>query len=267
MIEQYLADMTHLDPVVRYEAAQKLGASGDSRAIQPLIAALNDENTKVQYAAFSGLIKLNAGDAAAPLLDLLLTSPSSKIWELLKLNIGMRLRSGLLDLLPHGDSALAARINAALDDPALDEAQRALLIRMLGRTATGERTEQLIDILLHGSPTIQGAAAEALGYIGDPAGVAPLTLFLYDSRNELREIAVEALGRIGHASAFDKVLVVLGDENEWVRRAAAEALGALGDHRAVEPLSEALKDENVVVQDAAFDALKKLSYGRYDATL
>ena len=63
------------------------------------------------------------------------------------------------------------------------------------------------------------------------------------------------------------MLVVLNDENEWVRRAAAEALGALGDHRAVEPLSEALKDENSVVQDAAFDALKKLSYGRYDATL
>ena len=267
MFEQYLADITHTDPVVRYEAAQKLGASSDSRAIQPLIKALPDANSKVQYAAFSGLIKLNAGEAAAPILDLLLGSPESKIWELLKLNIGMRLRTGLLDLLPHGDDALATQICAALENPTLDEGQRALVIRMLGRTAAGDRTEQLIDILLHGSPAIQGAAAEALGYVGDPRAVGPLLLFLHDSSDELREIAVEALGRIGHASAFDRVLGVLSDENEWVRRAAAEALGALGDHRAVEPLSAALKDENTVVQDAAFDALKKLSYGKYDATL
>ncbi|MEP7290950.1 MAG: HEAT repeat domain-containing protein, partial [Chloroflexota bacterium] len=75
MFEQYLADMTHTDPLVRYEAAQKLGASNDSRAIQPLIAALPDASSKVQYAAFSGLVKLNAGEAAAPILDLLLSSP------------------------------------------------------------------------------------------------------------------------------------------------------------------------------------------------
>ncbi|MEP7291292.1 MAG: HEAT repeat domain-containing protein, partial [Chloroflexota bacterium] len=210
---------------------------------------------------------LNAGEAAAPILDLLLSSPDSKIWELLKLNIGMRLRKGLLDLLPHGDAAIANQLSAALENPKLDESQRALVIRMLGRTATADRVEQLIDILLHGTPLIQGAAAEALGYIGDPRAVGPILLFLHDTSNELREIAVEALGRIGHTSAFDRVLSVLSDESEWVRRAAAEALGALGDHRAVEPLSAALQDENTVVQDAAFDALKKLSYGRYDATI
>lgn len=267
MFEQYLADMTHTDPVVRFEAVQKLGASNDARAIQPLIAALPDENAKVQYAAFSGLIKLNAGDAAEPIIDVLLENPNSKLWELLKLNIGMRLRSGLLDLLPHGDETLTERISAALNDEALDDAQRSLAVRMLGRTATADRVEMLIDLLLHGSPLMQGAAAEALGYVGDPRGVNPLVIFLYDSRNELREIAVEALGRIGHDSAVEKVIGLLSDENEWVRRAAAEALGVLGDRRAVEPLSAAMQDEHTVVQDAAFEALKKLSYGKFDAQM
>jgi HEAT repeat protein len=267
MFEQYLTDMTHTDPVLRYEAAQKLGASNDSRAIQPLIIALKDENSKVQYAAFSGLIKLNAGDAAAPILDTLLDNPDSKIWELLKLNIGMRLRAGLLDLLPHGDSALAERISASLQASDLDDGCRALVLRMLGRTGTSDHVEPLIDILLHASPIVQGGAAEALGYIGDARAVAPLTLFLFDTSDELREIAVEALGRIGHPSAVDHVMNILSDENEWVRRAAAVALGSLGDPRAVEPLSAAMNDENSVVQDAASEALRKLSYGGQDQTL
>ncbi len=267
MFEQYLADMTHNDAGVRYEAAQKLGASNDARAIQPLIAALPDENSKVQYAALSGLIKLNAGEAAAPILDMLLNDLNNRVWGLLKLNIGMRLRSGLLDMMPHGDERMTGFILAALENDALDEHQRALLIRLLGRTATPEMAAFLIDVLLHGSPTIQGAAAEALGYIGSEEGVNPLLLFLNDNRDELREIAVEALGRIGHARAFEPVLARLQDANEWVRRAAVVALGDLGDRRAIEPLSEALQDENDVVQDAAFEALKKLSYGRYDVTL
>jgi HEAT repeat protein len=267
MFEQYLANLNHADATVRYEAAQKLGASNDSRAIQPLIGALPDANSKVQYAAFSGLIKLNAGEAAEPILDLLLTNPDSKIWDLLKLNIGLRLRTGLLEMMPHGDEQMAAHIVAALETDSLDDHQRALFVRLLGRTATNDRAEMMIDVLLHGSPVIQGAAAEALGYIGDARGVNPLLLLLHDSSDELREIAAEALGRIGDARAFESILPLLKDENEWVRRAAAVALGDLGDHRAVEPLSEALQDENAVVQDAAFEALKKLSYGKYDVTL
>jgi HEAT repeat protein len=264
MFEQYIANLNHADPAVRYEAAQKLGASNDSRAIRPLIDVLPDANAKVQYAAFSGLIKLNAGEAAEPILDLLLTNLDSKIWDLLKLNIGLRLRAGLLEMMPHGDARMTEQLVAALDNDTLDDHQRALFLRLLGRTATNDRVDMLIDILLHGSPVIQGAAAEALGYLGDADGVNPLLIFLHDSSDELREIAAEALGRIGDVRAFDAILPLLKDENEWVRRAAAAALGDLGDRRAIEPLSDMLQDENTVVVDAAFDALKKLSYGRYD---
>ncbi len=267
MFERYVADLTHTDPGVRYEAAQKLGASNDPRAIQPLIAALPDDNAKVQYAAFSGLVKLNAGEAAEPILSMLLSDLDSRVWQLLKLNIGLRLRTGLLDMMPHGDECMTETLCAALQMPGLDEHQRALLVRLLGRAATADRVNMLISLLIKGTPTIQGAAAEALGYVGDARAVAPLLLFINDQRDELREIAAEALGRIGHASAFDPLITMLGDESEWVRRAAAVALGDLGDRRAIEPLSEALQDENTLVQDAAFEALKKLSYGSYDMTL
>lgn len=267
MFEQYLVDMTHADAAVRYEAAQKLGASNDARAIPPLIAALPDANAKVQYAAVSGLIKLNAGEAAEPILAMLLNDLNNRVWGLLKLNIGMRLRTGLLEMMPHGDARMADYLVAALENDDLDEHQRALLVRLLGRTATTDLTDLLIDILLHGSPTIQGAAAEALGYVGGADAVNPLLIFVHDSSDELREIAAEALGRIGDPRAFEPLLALLQDENEWVRRAAVVALGDLGDRRAIEPISTALQDDTPVVQDAAFEALKKFSYGRSDLTM
>lgn len=266
MFERHVANLTHDDPTVRYEAAKNLGASNDTRAIQPLIEALPDGNSKVQYAAVSGLIKLNAYEAAAPILNVLTSDLNSRVWELLKLNIGMRLRSGLLDMLQPGDETIAVQIEAALETPDLDEQQRALLVRMLGRAANAERVGMLINLLVRGTPALQGAAAEALGYVGDVRAVAPLTLLVSDSSDELREVAAEALGRIGDAAAFDAVVGLLNDSVEWVRRAAAVALGDLGDHRAVEPLTGALSDESATVQDAAFESLKKLSDGKYDVT-
>lgn len=267
MFELYVANLTHDDAAVRYEAAQRLGASNDSRAIQPLIEALPDENSKVQYAAFSGLIKLNAYEAAEPILTMLTTQLDSRVWELLKLNIGMRLRSGLLDLMQPSDERIAVKVADALDTHDFDEQQRALFVRLLGRVGDSAHFDRLIDLLIHGTAAVQGAAGEALGYVGDARAVSPLMLLLNDQSDELREIAAEALGRIGDVSAYEPLINLLADENEWVRRAAVVALGELGDRRAVEPLTEMLKDEDTSVQDAAFEALKRLSYGKYDMTL
>lgn len=267
MFEQLVSELNHPDPTVRYEAAHKLGASNDARAIQPLIDVLPDANAKVQYAAFSGLIKLNAYEAAEPVITMLLNNLNSRVWELLKLNIGMRLRSGLLEIVEGSRAPITDQVTSALETHDLDEHQRALLVRVIGRSDDGGSVDMLINLVVKGTPTLQGAAAEALGYIGDEQAISPLMLLVHDRSNELREIAAEALGRIGNVRAFEPLIALLKDENEWVRRAAVAALGDLGDRRAIEPLSEALQDENTVVQDAAFEALKKLSYGKYDMTL
>jgi HEAT repeat protein len=266
MFERTIANLTHANPDRRFEAARKLGDARDERAVQPLIKALPDDNSKVQYAAFSALIKIGSPQAAPPIIDTLLASPNSRVWELLKLNIGMRLRNGLLDMIAPGDDQITARLTAAVSDEQYDEQQRAFLIRLLGRTADVQQVEPLIDTLIQDTQVIQGAAAEALGWIGDARAVAPLLLFLSEGEpsDALRELAAEALGRIGDSRAVEPLIAALEDSNEWVRRAAAEALGLLGDRSAVEPLSALLQDEVVMVQDAAFEALKKLSYGSYN---
>lgn len=267
MYEQWIADVRHADPAVRYEAAQKLGASNEGRAADPLIGLLADGNAKVQYAAFSGLIKLRAAHAAVPMVDMLVQDFNSRVWDLLKLNIGLRLRMGLLDMVQSGDQAVVERVSAALDHQAMDEAQRAYLIRLLGKSGAVAHVERLIDLLGDQSEALQTASAEALGWLKDQRAVTPLIGLLGDYRDTLREVAAEALGRIGDAAAVDVLLEMLNDSNEWVRRAAVVALSELGDRRAVEPLANALQDESTVVQDAAFEAIKKFSYGSYDTIL
>lgn len=267
MYEQWIADIRHADPAVRYEAAQKLGASNDERAVDSLIGLLTDANAKVQYAAFSGLVKLRVPAAAAPMVEMLVADFNSRVWDLLKLNIGLRLRMGLLDLVQTGDDAIMERVSAALERDAMDETQRAFLIRVLGKSGATTRVAMLLDLLNHQSEALQTASAEALGWLRDQRAVDPLIGLLGDYRDTVREVAVEALGRIGAAAAVEVLLEMLADPNEWVRRAAVVALGELGDRRAVDPLALALQDDSTVVQDAAFETLKKFSYGSYNTIL
>ena len=262
MFEHYIAQLADLNPEARYDAAYWLGQNGDRRAAAALIDALPDENAKVQYGAFSALIKLGADEAAAPMIDLLLREPNSRLWALLNLNIGLRLRSGLLDMIGRNHGDLAERLIQALDDPALTTAQRAFIVRMLGRTGDPRLVDGLVKVLLEldAAPMMRGAAIEALGWIGDARAVTPLLALLNpETENSLRELAIEALGRIGDPRALLPILDALTHADEWVRRAAAEASGELGDRSAIEPLSAALSDHSALVQDAAFDALKKLS--------
>lgn len=259
MIDHYITDLRHADAAVRYEAAQKLGSSGDMRALEPLISALPDENEKVQYAAFSGLLKLGEPAAAAPMIAMLLSNLNSRVWALMKLNIGMRLRHGLLDLIPRGDEVILHRISSALAGSSLDEQQRAFFIRMLGKAGHDEQVSLLIEALKHELGQVREAAVEALGWIGDTRAFEALLPLLNDEREQLREVSVEALGRLNDPRAVMPIIAALKDSSEWVRRAAAEALGELGDRRALNPLSEAMQDEDEMVQDAAFEALKKFS--------
>jgi HEAT repeat protein len=265
-IEFWVQDLAHSDPAVRFEAAKRLGASGDRTAADALIGALPDSISKVKYAALSGLIKLGAANAVHPILDMLAANDSAQVWGLLNLNIGMRLRAGLLDLVERGDQDMADRLTELLrSSETLTDAQRALYVRMLGRTADVRAVESLLNTLENDTVTLQGAAAEALGFIGDARAIDSLMPFtgMQMSNDELREVAVEALGRIADPTVFDTLMIALNDESEWVRRAAAEGLGNMGNHDAVEALAEKLNDISPTVQDTAFEALKKLSYSRY----
>ncbi|MBW4437126.1 MAG: HEAT repeat domain-containing protein [Pleurocapsa minor GSE-CHR-MK-17-07R] len=265
----YLEQLTHTDQRRRAEAARWLGNTADAAVIPALISAVHDHDGKVQYAAFSALLKLGMQEAASGMFNALLTMKTTNLWNLMKLNIGMRLRAGLLEMVQRGDTELSARLFAAVQDAEFDELQRAYFVAALGRTGDAQHVDWLLATLTDGPDAVRAAAAEALGHMGDARAVGPLLDALRhpDAHNAIREVAAEALGRIGDKSAAEPLMTALMDPNEWVRRAAAVSLGDLGDASAVESLSQAIYDESTMVQDAAFDALKKLSYTSYTAVV
>lgn len=269
MLEQDLVELRSDDPTVRFEAARRLGSTLDARATAALIEALGDANSKVQYAAMSSLIKHNDPAALGPLIDLLRAAPNSPIWKLINLSAGLRLRAGLLDMVAAGDTDMADRVLDALDSAEFDSHQQALFTRLAGRTADPRQVERFITLLASDDQMLRAAAADALGWIGDPRAVPPLLVIIDtpDDQEAVREIAAEALGKLGDTAAVPPLIDVLGDNSDWLRRAAAQSLGELGDPRAIEPLSALMGDESTMVQDAAFEALKRLSTDSFTTTV
>jgi len=127
-------------------------------------------------------------------------------------------------------------------------------------------------------------AAEALGMIGDPRAIKPLTDALKDKKPDVRECAAKALDKLGwspnisEAGAaywitkrnWDKCVEIgrpavkllintLKDENSDVRECAAEALGMIGDKRAtIHLIIVAIHDANYGVRSGAAEALHKI---------
>lgn len=258
-MDQLLTQLTHSDEAVRYEAAQALGKAGDARAVEGLVGVLNDTTPKVKYAALSSLVKIGSTRAATPTVEALLNDVDSRLWTLLTLDIGMRLRNGLFNMIERGNREVADQLVAAMERDDLRENQRALIVRLIGRSGDTRMVETFVDMLMIGSEMLQGAAAEALGYIGDPRAVPGLLTVLEDADSKVREIAISALGRIGDARASEVILPMLDSGDEWTRRAAATALADLNERRAVRKLLRmSREDESMNVREAADAALRKL---------
>src|SRR5664280_1165637 len=105
--------------------------------------------------------------------------------------------------------------------------------------------------------TVPGAAADALGQIGDARAVDPLIAALKSGGWGMRTAAAGALGQIG-APAVEPLVAALTDRAGDVRTAAARALAQIGDARAVEPLVAALTDRDGDVRTAAAGALGQI---------
>ena len=190
----------------------------------------------------------------------LLDDLDSRLWMLMSLDIGMRLRNGLFSMIEASNTAVADLLVDSLENKTLNENQRALIIRLIGRTRDARLVDTFMDMLMIGSTTLQGAAAEALGYIGDVRAVSSLTVIVEDATDSrLQEIAINALGQMGDRQAGDVLLPLLDHADEWIRRASATALADLHDKRAVrQVLRMSREDDSQIVRDAADAALRKL---------
>ena len=159
-----------------------------------------------------------------------------------------------------------------------DEFVRREAAYSLGLTRSGAGVEALAAAVgTDKKPSVRGAAAVALGQIGDPRAVAALSGALTrrlpasgllnrvrraraEEDEFVRRAAAIALGQIGSRDGVPALVEALSNERTPgdVRRESARALGLIGDARAVPALRSALTAKDPYLSSIAFEALRKI---------
>lgn len=213
-VDPLLAKLNGASCWLQIGIAHTLGALGDGRAVQPLVALMRSENTEVREAAAAALAKL--GPRALRALVLALRDPN---W---------RVRVGAAVAL----AALKERramypLIASLHDPYAQV--RAGAARALGELRDERAVEPLLNALRDAELLVRSQAAVALGRIGDERAVEPLVNTLTNAKPpSVRANAALALGLMRSESARQALVEALGDEANSVRAWASGALVRMG---------------------------------------
>ena len=246
------------DSAIRVKAASELGRFKSSRAVDPLIAALNDTDPGVQKGAAKALGQIGDLRALEPLHAAM---KGAKDYD--------EVRTACAEAMGSlGPSALEP-LMADFKDKDLGGAAESGLVQ-LGAPAV----DSLIATLSDADPALREQAAEMLGEIKDPRAVPPLIAALKDNTPPakapaeldasgvplphasegalLRQYSAKALGEIKDSRADQPLIAALKDSDGNVRLAAAKALGEMDDTQSVTFLLSALNSRNTEVIAGAF---------------
>lgn len=219
-VEALIAESGSTSKRMRCAIAQALAATGDLRAVEPLVVGLRYDTKTVRRCAARALHYMAE----------------------------------------HATITLSAIVNPlleALSDP--DQYVRLTSVEALGLLHDSRAIEPLFNCLEHEDPEMRYRAVQALGHIHDPGVVKPITRLLRDKDEWMRSYAAQALGTLRHPRAVKPLVVALSDPAAHVRVRAANSLGQIGDPHAIRALQERLSDEDGRVRQAAEVALKELS--------
>lgn len=124
-----------------------------------------------------------------------------------------------------------------------DEQLRQFVAYLLGQAGDPRAIEPLIDTLQDEHIGVRGAAANALGMLGDSLVIPYLKPLLKQSNPQLTVWVAFALTRLGE-DHFSMITEGLSNTDVDVRRSAILALRQLGDPRAIAPLLAMCDDES-----------------------
>jgi len=254
--ETLIADLHHSRRKVREDAAAKLGHLRDVRAVEPLLAAMqNDEDKDVRSAAAWALNNIQDIRALEPLIEnlkgysFMRSEHEGRVLDLVKQARDVGSIEPIIDSLRDSDektqqvaaNALAWFKDASTIDLliAVLEPARPYSAWTLGRM--GEAAFQpLIDALNVSDADVRSEAARGLGHSRDRRAVEPLLERLSD--NQIRQHAALALGEIGDGRAIDALTAALSDDDYLMRCCAANSLSDIHDPRIAEPLIAVLNN-------------------------
>ena len=237
-----ISQLENRDSFLRKEAARALGELGDSRAIEPLVNALGDQNLDVRASARRALEK-HADDKLTVEL-LIKTLKDKRVW----------VRDEATYLLSEiGDERAVEPLMEVIDTGHSEYARRGLR-----RLADTRAAEPYIKALKSPDPDVRRIAARTLGFLQDKRAIEPLMEASQDDDRKVRYSAMFALGSFNDQGTIELSIRALKHQDSDIRFVAAYNLGRFQDKRAVEPLIEALQDDSGKVQYQAAKSLGEL---------
>ncbi len=277
--EELLHNLSHKDAKIRGDTAWALGKLGDERAIDPLIRALDDNNSNVQEWAALALVKIGR-PAIEPLMAAMKSRNDPVKWQAAAV-LGLINDSNAteaLSLALESNNSTVRYWGAASLGQIRDNRTRDALVSLLGDSNETVRNEAgwalkplagsgggaedlFIRLLKDEDPNRRMGAAHSLG---DPAEVqaAPALIeALQDSEPGVRSEAAAALGRRSESQAIMPLIEILDDSEEQVRKDGIKALTEMGK-QATEPLILALQESDNITQAGAAKALGQIGEER-----
>jgi HEAT repeat protein len=222
----------------RCQAAQALGRIGDSAAVEPLIAALLDEDEDVRVDAAVALGQIADSRAVGPLLENLAGDPCGEV-KLAVVQGLARLRASeavpwLRRLAVARDESIAWDDSAYYADGWDDWVDiQVAAVNALGDMAVGEAVPDIVAAIDdEDGQDLSETGFNALSRMG-PSGINALTGYLDSGDERRRRRAAVALAAVDEPAAQAIVAGLLRDPSQEVRLAVARALAghAPGDER------------------------------------
>jgi HEAT repeat protein len=195
-------------PAVRAQAARMLGELGDPRAVEPLLAQIEDTadpfRVPVITAALEAIPRLGGG-AEPALLRLLADRADARrryVPRLLVSAVGAAAAPVLVGLLDDADDevamnaatalgslrdpALAAPLQAIVDDPSRPSLLRGVVASALGMSGSPAAYDVLAPLLGSHDPSLMAGAIDGLAELGDPRATPLIQALLAAGRLDER---------------------------------------------------------------------------------
>ena len=257
------------DAAVREAAARALPAFGSQEAMEPLLAALGEEDVRVRDALADALVDVD-GDVAGRLAEALdqATTEETALRAVVRLpdvdvailrsyaarqkDLALGYHEAWSLLASHSDHRVQPLV-ASLRHSALRHAQHAVLAR--APVGDHEALDMAMPDLTSRDPNQRAIAIETMEALSDPAFVRPL-------------LAIWEPQVAGQPAGADDLRALIEDEDDWIRACAAFAAPAFPDDdlkRSLRDLAET--DQDATVREVASFTLERGPSVRTASTL
>ncbi len=289
-VDGLLRNLERGNDETRAYCVRLLGKIGDNRALEPLIAALNDNYPPVRWNTLAALAYFDDESAYQATRGGLKDEDErvrlTAVWGMANkpqndfFGNGMdeRIFDDILGVTTDEDAKVRAMALSVVyqfeDDRSIEAAAVALndrvmgirrdAAKMLGRHKDRRGVDMLIEMLRTSNGRELEQVATMLGDIGDPKAVRPL-IAVVNGQDPARGAAVEALAKFNDQRGKDVILKTLESTDAKVRKCSAYAFELMRDDRAVEPLVKMIRtDPDEPVRRAATWAME--TYDTAEAT-